>query len=203
MRGCPPINSRSPLASLKLLIWFVPCFFLLSIAWSEENGPWTWAKKIDHSRVKNLFWVDHDLYRAAQPDHEAMLELEKMGIKTVLNLRNFHDDSKAAEGTKMKLLEVPINTWEISDEEISQALSIMMDKRNYPLLVHCLHGADRTGTVMAMYRIVVQNWPKEEALRELTEGGFGYHPLWTNIPKYIRGVDVKAFRERIKLIENK
>jgi len=153
--------------------------------------------------VKNLFLVDHDLYRAAQPDREAMLEIEKMGIKTVLSLRNFHDDYKAAKGTSIKLLEVPINTWEISDKEITQALRIMIDRSNYPLLVHCLHGADRTGTVIAMYRIVVQGWPKDEALRELIDGGFGYHPLWTNILKYIRGADIKAFRERIGLIQSK
>jgi len=46
----------------------------------------------------------------------------------------------------------------------------------------------------AMYRIVEQNWSKDEAIKEMVDGGYGFHPTWANIIKYIRNVDVKKIR---------
>jgi len=66
-----------------------------------------------------------------------------------------------------------------------------------PVLLHCQHGADRTGLVSAMYRLLYQNWTREQALDELLNGDYGYHALWKNIPEYLRTVDLEAIRKRV------
>ena len=64
--------------------------------------------------------------------------------------------------------------------------------------MHCWHGSDRTGTVIAMYRMVVQGWSREDALDELVNGGYGYHTIYRNIPAYIRNVDIDSIRQQLK-----
>nr|HNI57084.1 protein-tyrosine-phosphatase [Elusimicrobiota bacterium] len=62
--------------------------------------------------------------------------------------------------------------------------------------VHCQHGSDRTGTMVAIYRIAVQGWSKESALDEMVNGGYGFHPLWKNLRRYIRNLDVAAVKAK-------
>ena len=57
-----------------------------------------------------------------------------------------------------------------------------------PIVVHCHQGSDRTGAVIAMYRIVFQKWAKEKALDEMENGGFGFHKRYSNIVHYIKGI---------------
>lgn len=91
-----------------------------------------------------------------------------------------------------------MNTWHIEDEDIIAALRAIRNAEKLgPVLLHCQHGADRTGVVTAMYRIVFQKWSKEKALDELQSGGFGYHAIWANIPRYLRTVDVDKIRHAV------
>ena len=60
--------------------------------------------------------------------------------------------------------------------------------------MHCQHGADRTGAMSALYRIAVQGWSKEEAIREMVHGGFNYHEIWINRPRWIRELDIGRIR---------
>ena len=71
------------------------------------------------------------------------------------------------------------------------------DKDDGPFLVHCRHGADRTGVACAMFRIVEQGWSRVDAIREMKDGGFGFHPLWKNIPRYLEKVDVAKIRRGV------
>ena len=64
-------------------------------------------------------------------------------------------------------------------------------------MLHCHHGADRTGLVIAMYRIIYQGWTKDAALDELLHGGYGYHAMWKNIPSYIKHADVEKIRNAV------
>ena len=77
---------------------------------------------------------------------------------------------------------------------MSVFLQIATNKKRTPVLVHCLHGADRTGTMCAVYRIAVQGWTKDEAIREMTEGGFNFHSVFDNLPEWIRELDIESIR---------
>ena len=65
---------------------------------------------------------------------------------------------------------------------------------NLPVFIHWQHGSDRTGTMCAIYRMAVQGWPKAEAIREMTDGEFGFHTMWGNLIDYLRQLDVERIR---------
>ena len=170
-------------------------FFLTSVALAER--PKNWAHPVAGTTVKNLNRVTPELYRSAQPDAAGMTELEKRGVKTVIDLRGLNDDAKEARGTKLRLQQVKLNTWHIEDEDVIRALALLRRKENGPFLVHCHHGSDRTGIVCAMYRVVEQHWNREDAIVELTDGGYGFHSMWSNIPSYLRKVNIENIRRRV------
>jgi protein tyrosine/serine phosphatase len=85
----------------------------------------------------------------------------------------------------------------MEDEDAVRFLLIATDPARTPVLVHCHHGSDRTGGLCAAYRIIVQDWTKKDAIQELTGGGFGFHTLWFNIPRWVENLDVDAVRKEI------
>lgn len=153
-----------------------------------------WAVPIEKPGLPNLHKVTDDLYRGAQPTEEGFRELKKMGIKTFVNLRAFHSDKDEIKGLDFAYENIDIKTWHAEDEDIVRFLKIVTDKTKAPVFVHCLHGADRTGMMIAVYRIAIQGWSKEDAIKEMTEGGYGWHPIWRNLLGHIRELDVDALK---------
>jgi len=144
--------------------------------------------------LPNFFQVTPTLFRGAQPTAEGMRALEARGVKTVLSLRALHDDESLLPGTTLAHPRIRFYTWHPEDEDVVRFLRIVTDPKNAPVFVHCQHGSDRTGTMIAIYRIAIQRWDREEAMREMVEGGYGFHPMWENLKTYIRGLDIDAIR---------
>ncbi len=158
----------------------------------------SWAVPIPLADSDNFFRVTKHLYRSAQPSADGMRAYEKFGIQTVINLRAFHSDAEEVRGTELTLVEIPILTWDAGkDEIVIRVLQAIRDAKK-PVLVHCQHGADRTGLIMAAYRTVEQHWSKAEALDELRNGGFGFHAIWQNIPEYIEEMDIDQIRSALR-----
>ncbi|MBU0756374.1 MAG: dual specificity protein phosphatase family protein [Planctomycetes bacterium] len=158
------------------------------------DRPAIWAQPLKVPGVPNLYRVDENLYRSAQPTAEGMRYLKKMGVKTIVNLRSFHSDRDEIGEEGLGYEHLHMQAWHPEREEAVRFLQIAVDFDRAPVLVHCRHGADRTGTLCALYRIAVQGWTKEEALREMTEGGFGYHEIWSNLPRWIDEMDIESIR---------
>jgi protein tyrosine/serine phosphatase len=156
-----------------------------------------WAQPLLVEGVPNLHIVSTNLYRSAQPNRIGMQNLEKLGVKTVINLRSFNSDRSELKGTKLQRAHIYMKAWHPEHKEVLEFLRIATDTNRTPVLVHCQHGADRTGTMCAIYRIVVQGWTKEDALREMQEGGFGYHAIWKNLPSWISKLDVESIRSEL------
>jgi uncharacterized protein (TIGR01244 family) len=158
--------------------------------------PAQWARPIDASR--NLYQIAPDFYRSAQPEQSDAARLHALGIRTIISLRARHRDEDVLDLPGVKLIRIPINTWDIDDAQVAAALrAIQQARQDGPVLLHCHHGSDRTGTVAALYRILEQGWTREQALRELQEGGYGFHEMWINIPRYIRRVNLDDLRARL------
>jgi protein tyrosine/serine phosphatase len=159
--------------------------------------PAHWAEPIAVEGVPNLHRITPALYRREQPNATGMKNLEKLGIRTVINLRYFNHDDDEVRGTNLRTERTKILTWRIDDDHVIEVMRMLRQADNGPFLIHCQHGADRTGLMSAMYRILVQGWSKEDALKELNEGGYGYHSMWRNIPRYIESADVEKLRAAI------
>ena len=66
-----------------------------------------------------------------------------------------------------------------------------------PVLLHCQHGADRTGLVTGLYRVLYQGRSKDAARDEMQNGNFGYHAIWGNIPRFIGRVNVEELKREV------
>ena len=114
-----------------------------------------------------------------------MRELQENGIHTVLDLRYRHNDEKIAQGTDLKIVHLPMLAHDIDAQELRRAVALIR-QADKPVLVHCRYGADRTGAVIAAYRILEQGWTNEDAIEEMVHGGYGHHyRLFPNIRKTV------------------
>jgi protein tyrosine phosphatase (PTP) superfamily phosphohydrolase (DUF442 family) len=184
-------------ASAVLLIVFVACG--CATAKPVADRPANWAQPIELKGVPNLHKVSETIYRSAQPTAEGMQHLKTGGIETIVNLRSFHADRDEIGDTGLAYERIYMKAWHPEEDEAVRFLQIATNPRRTPVLVHCQHGADRAGTMTALYRIAVQGWTKEEAIREMTRGGFGFHEVWTNLPDWLRQLDIERMKRRAGL----
>jgi protein tyrosine phosphatase (PTP) superfamily phosphohydrolase (DUF442 family) len=149
-----------------------------------------WAEPVEG--IPNGHRVSEGLLRGAQPDREGFEALASMGVRTVVDLRAGHSDADLVRGLDLDLVEIPIRPYAFGDADVARFLSVAADPDRAPVFVHCRYGSDRTGLMCAAYRVAVQGWSRDEAVAEMTTGGFGYHGIWTEPVAYIRSLDVDA-----------
>lgn len=145
--------------------------------------------------LRNFAQVSPVLYRGAQPTREGFETLRKLGVRTVVSLRWLHSDRELLAGTGLRYTRVAAKAWHPEDEDVARVLKVIEDPSAQPVFVHCEYGADRTGVVVASYRIVAQGWTAEDAAKELPR--FRFHPIWTQIIDYLRRFDREAMRRQI------
>lgn len=152
------------------------------------------AAPVQIKDAKNCYRLSPELYRSGQPGDDGFKALEKLGLKSVLNLREYHSDTDEAEDTGLRLYRMKLAAGKVTREDLMNCLLIISSAPK-PILVHCWHGSDRTGIVCAAYRIVMQDWTPEKALEELMDERFGHHrSYYSNLAELIRTTDWKAFK---------
>ena len=165
-----------------------------------------WAEPVrpELPGTENLWRVAENFYRGGQPDATGFRALEGLGIRTVISLRQTVSDLPLAAGSGLVLVRVPMKSRYVSENKGARIVRAMQALRQGlqagPVLVHCHHGADRTGAIVALWRILYQDWSRQQALDEMIAGGYSYHPIWANIPRYLRKVDLEALRARIETL---
>jgi protein tyrosine phosphatase (PTP) superfamily phosphohydrolase (DUF442 family) len=168
-------------------------------AQESTNRPTSWAQKVELAGVNNCFQVTTNLYRGAQPTSEGMAHLQALGVRFVVSLRMLHSDGHQLQGTGLKSMDLGMVPWHADPDDVVKFLKAATDTNNLPVFVHCQHGADRTGLMCAMYRIVICDWTKEEAIAEMKNGGF--HFSWNTLVSFIKKADVAEFKRRVGLPE--
>ncbi|TSJ90668.1 protein tyrosine phosphatase [Gilliamella apicola] len=145
----------------------------------------------------NFYQVSNDIYRSEQPSLKQIKQLDKFGIKTIINLRLWHSDRDKVVNTGITEVWINMRAGNISDKKIIQILKTIKNSPK-PILIHCWHGSDRTGVVVAMYRLIFQNWSKRQVIDELMQPEFGHHyNIYPNIKNYINNVDVEQIRHAV------
>jgi tyrosine-protein phosphatase SIW14 len=126
--------------------------------------------------INNFYQVDEHVYRGAQPTTEGFKYLAKISVKTVLDLRE-HDERSTGEeqvvtSLGMQYVNVPMTgLTPPTKAEITKILALLEDGTAGPVFVHCVRGADRTGVVIAAYRIDHDHWDNSRALKEAMSYG--------------------------------
>ena len=161
---------------------------------APTSRPASWGQPVQVAGVPNLYKVSPGLYRSAQPTAEGMRNLAAMGVKTVVNLRSFHSDRDEIGDAPLRGERIRVETWRPEREDVVRFLRVVKDPANAPVLVHCQHGSDRTGVMCAVYRIAVQGWSKQQAIEEMTRGGYGFHKIWQNLPAWVKALDIEAVK---------
>jgi len=126
--------------------------------------------------INNFYQVDAHVYRGGQPTDEGFAYLARIGVKTVIDLREADERSRAEErvltAAGMAYVNVPMTgLTPPTESEISKILGILEADNTGPVFVHCKRGADRTGAVVASYRIDHDHWDNAQALKEAMAKG--------------------------------
>jgi len=159
--------------------------------------PTEWATRVDGTSVANLYLIEDGFYRGAQPTAEGFKELAKLGVKCVLSVSG--GDEPLVEKGSLRLFHVPMSAFGLRDDRVLAALKIMADPQNRPLMIHCQQGADRTGAMVALYRVVMQGWTADKAVEEMTRGGYHHSALWKDLETYVLKADAAALRKKLGL----
>ena len=176
---------------------YIVVVYLLFFGWGFAQH--SSAEKVSIKGFKRLYKLNDSIYRSEQPTKKGFQQLEAMGLKTVINFRRNKRDDRKAQKTQLELAHFPLKTKELTEGQILTVLKLVQSAEK-PVLLHCWHGSDRTGAISAAYRVVFEDWDKEEAIQELRKEEFGYHENWyPNVVDLLRNLDVDTLREELKL----
>lgn len=128
------------------------------------------------------------LYRGGQPNKAGVQWLKDLGVRTVINLRHYHGNRTSegawAEALGMRYEHIPLESSEPpTRKSIERFLALLADPSARPIYVHCQYGVDRTGTMIAIYRMEVESWTNQEALSEMLS--FGAHAVWRDLQSFV------------------
>ena len=160
----------------------------------------------------NFIQVNDRIYRGAQPRQYAWPQLAKLGGQTVIDLRQRQEHPIEAESTAvyaagMRYLNFPMNGFDTPTTGQIEGVLNLLDRDEH-IFIHCKRGQDRTGTVIAAYRISRESWPNAKAMAEAERSGLHWyeHGMKRFIWAYHRdaglntapGVDTSATAGRAK-----
>jgi protein tyrosine/serine phosphatase len=174
------------------------CPFLLTLtAWFTVN------LALAQLQPTNFHVVEEGkLYRSGQPNPKEMQALEQMGIKTIFNLRFRINNRREVKNTQLVSKRLKLKAQSIDLQDMLDGLRIIRDSEA-PVLVHCLHGSDRTGCLVACYRMVFQGWSREAAIEEFLREEMGYNYRWfPNLKLFLENFDIQQAKSYLEVQPN-
>jgi protein tyrosine/serine phosphatase len=157
-----------------------------------------YGEKLHLTGIHNAGRISDLLYRGAQPQDAGLAELKKLGITTIVDLRGEDRQKTDWEHRKatvlgMHFVHIPVSGWSPpTDEQVAQFLSLFRDDPQQKIFVHCRFGDDRTGVFVAAYRMAIDKWSSEQAMREMYF--FGFNGFWHPAMKEF----IREFPEHLK-----
>jgi len=136
----------------------------------------------------NLRQIAGEIFCGGQPSDQGFATLKEMGIKTVINLREepgqIERERELVHGLGMNFLSVPMTPFqEPSEAAIKQFLELALNPESHPIFVHCLHGQDRTGAMVCIYRMEAHGHNFDVAYEEMVANGF--HKEFLNLRRAV------------------
>ena len=127
--------------------------------------------------------VSERLFRGGQPREGGVSKLRELGIDTVINLRGASDRTRA-EGAEVRAsglnyFNVSLPNWgRPQDSRVARILEVIAAPENGRVFIHCKDGVDRTGMIVAIYRMTTDGWSSAQALAEAERSGMRRSQFW-------------------------
>jgi tyrosine-protein phosphatase SIW14 len=153
------------------------------------------AEKLKLAGVPRAGKISDVLFRGAQPSPQGLAELKKLGITTIVDLRGNRGpvaaERREVESLGMRFIDIPVLGWSApTNAQVAQFLKLFQDDPQQKVFVHCYYGEDRSGVMVAAYRIAQQNWTADQAIAEMYSFGFHYH-LYPGMKSYVQEFPAK------------
>ena len=139
------------------------------------------AEKVELRGVPNFGRVTTTLYRGGQPSKGGFEELKKFGVQIVVNLRDDNSETERFSVTAagLEYVAIPWNCHHPANSLAARFLQTLRENREKKIFVHCHVGVDRTGLLIAVYRMAEEGWTPEQASDEMKNFGFNLiHRSW-------------------------
>ena len=149
---------------------------------SPRTAATAFGEKLRVNGIANAGKLNDVLYRGAQPRKPGFAELKKLGITTIVDLRGEDRDRiawerKQVEAAGIRFVNIPVSGWAPpTNAQVAQFLSLFHNDSKEKVFVHCRFGDDRTGVFVAAYRMAVEKWTDEQAMKEMYF--FGFNGFW-------------------------
>jgi tyrosine-protein phosphatase SIW14 len=143
--------------------------------------------------IHNAGKVSDNIFRGAQPNLASFPLLKQLGITTIVNLRSesagkVEKERREAERQGMRYVYIPIGGFSNpTDEQLATFFNLLRQTPAPTVFVHCEFGRDRTGVIVAAYRIAFQNWSADQAMSEMLAFGFN-HRFHPGMSTYVRAL---------------
>ena len=164
----------------------------------ETQSPKTRAigRRLEDKGVTNFGEVTPHLYRGGLLKKDGLKALKKLDINVVVDTHAYNKtEEREAEALGMKYVAIPWHCPWPNDEVFAKFLKVVHDNKGKKIFVHCRLGDDRTGMMVAAYRMAEENWTAEEAMNEMRSFGFAksHHVICPSLAHY-----EKEFPEHLK-----
>ncbi len=137
--------------------------------------------------VPNFGRVSGTLFRGGQPTEEGFQALKKSGVAMVVNFRDeperIEKERYEVEALGLRYVSIPWSAWhDPSSQQVAEFLELLRANPEKKIFVHCHHGSDRTGVMVATYRIAFENWTPAAAIEEMK--AYHFHRFWMSHLKH-------------------
>lgn len=153
------------------------------------------GKHLDAEGLPNFGEVTPRLYRGGQPTPAGFDRLAQMGVRVVVDFGRSSRDEKQTRKLGMEYVTIPWHCPFPKDKEFAKFLKLVKENPDKKIFAHCRLGDDRTGMMIAAYRMAMQGWSADEAMNEMKQFGFSeaHHIICPGLAGY-----EKSFPERFK-----
>lgn len=154
------------------------------------------GRKLQEKGVPNFGEVTPTLYRGGLTHTAGLKVLAKMGINVVVDTHaNDVNEEKTVKSLGMEYVAIPWHCPWPRDRVFAKFLKVLQEDKGKKVFVHCRLGDDRTGMMVAAYRMADEGWTADEAMNEMKTFGFtrAHHLICPGLARY-----EKHFPERLK-----
>ncbi len=186
-------------SAVQSVLALLAAAFLTLVAPSMVAAQDVTENTLASAQIANFDKVSSTIWRGAAPSDQALETMARSGIRTIVDLRmdgggTLHEKEQA-DHLGLHYVHIPMGFNHPSLAQIDSFLNVALDSQSGPIFIHCAQGADRTGTMCAIYRRLVDNWSFDEAYAEMRLHHF--KPFLSGLKRSVEDFPYASFKEKL------